>query len=160
MSIPRKSVAAEQEKPFWGFTETGKAFRSETQVNNAVTGFVREVSRQIRDKFLSPHDVSLMVQIQPDYVRSAFPNSHLWSQQHRPWEWFAAQSSTGAEETLKRCIPDHLSEPEKYRQFVEDAERFHHYDCRFKTVGRSVIELFGAVVEPPTVANACRVHRS
>lgn len=157
LSKPEKTRPAE--KPFWGFDQSGACFRSAVRVENAVTDFVRDMSRMVREKFMSPADVEMVLRSRPAWVRSAFPNAHLWSQYFKPWEWFAAQCATSAEQTLKNAVPDNASDPEAHRQWVEDAERFHQCECRFEHADRASLHVFGQEFSGPKDEARCRVHR-
>lgn len=151
----RASRVVNNPKPFVGFSETGSVIRSEVEIANAITRFVAESKKHIREKFLSPESFEMMLRTQPTFVRSAFPNAYLWSLLHRPWDWFAATTSTSAEESLKRSVPDHTSDPNAYQHWVEAAERFHGYPCRFSGVPE-VLNIAGTEVCTPTLN--CRVH--
>jgi hypothetical protein len=147
-------------KPFWGFSQSGSAFRSESRVDNDVTAFVRDVSTQVRDQFLSPADVEMLLRIKPEWVRSAFPSVHKWHDLNRPWNWFNASCATSAEETLKRSMPQHHDDPNAYRDWCERAERHIGCECRFNGVSSNAIRLFGSELKSPDVSHACRVHNA
>lgn len=159
MSIPRSAPKTPaQQKPFWGFDQSGSAFRSSVRVENAVTDFVRDLSPMIREKFMAPADVEMVLRSRPAWVRSAFPCAHLWAALSKPWEWFAAPTATSAEQTLKHAVPDNLSDPEAYRLWLEDAERFHHCECRFTREKRNALHVLGSEFDAGEHEPRCRVH--
>jgi hypothetical protein len=162
MSFPRtdnnranKPSAAAVEKPYWGWTDRGSFFRSETPVLNAVTGFLHDTRSMLREKFMAPADVELLLRIQPEYVRSAFPQISQWSTLSRPWHWPAAQTSTSAEQTLKAWATPARDDDNALAAYFEAAERFHGYECRFAHLDVSAYGL-----EHPPMTGACRVHPS
>ena len=160
MSVQRAQAAkATDPKPFWGFSESGSTFRSATRVENDVTAFIRDFRHQISTQFLSPADIEMALRIRPEWVRSAFPAAQEWMRYSKPWEWCFAPTSTSAEETLKRCMPQAHDDPNAYRDWVERAERHTHSKCRFDGLNEKHIELFGQSVERPATPANCRVHR-
>lgn len=146
--------------PFAGFNETGAFFRSEREIDNDITLFIRDILPMIRTKFLAPADVELMLRTAPAWVSSGFPNAAQWADWTRAWQWFAATDSTSAEAMLKRRGPPNVRiDPNAFEHWLEDAERFHGYECRYECVPASGIQLLGMTLPvPPSLRLHCRVH--
>ena len=99
MLKPQRTKAPSDPKTHWGFNETGSYFRSEIPVQNSITRFARQLVTQIREEYLSPFDVSVM--IRRESYQNSFRSLEQWGERHRFWLWPLASATSPLDEFVR-----------------------------------------------------------
>lgn len=143
---------------FYGWNEQGGVVRSAVPIENACTRAYKWLCDEASGKCFSPAELAEIISMQPEWVRSMFPERVRWSALTEFWQWPCASTCTSAEQSLKLAVSGlSLKDENAWARRCEIAEKRSGSRCRFDSVGSRVIA-FGIRLTPPDFAEACRAH--
>jgi len=152
------AVPTADPETFYGWNEQGGVIKSAIPVDNACTRAHKWLASEAKGKCVSPSELAEIIELQPEWVRSMFPERVRWQGLAWFWQWPCATACTSAEQALKLSVCGvALTDENAWSRVCETAERRSGSPCRFDAVGERVMA-FGIRLVPPDFSEACRAH--